>query len=74
MWRSWVGTATKPWETAKFRTYRVKTNADTKPVKNSPRQMRVNYATSAQATANTELTPQVWQRDKAANSERNDSW
>ena len=46
MWRSCVGTATRPWDVAKSRTYLVRTNADSRPAKNSPRQIRVNYATS----------------------------
>ena len=72
-WRSCVGTATKPWEIAKSRTYFVRTNADSRPVKNRPRQIRVNYATSTQATTETALGLQVWQRDLATKSECNDS-
>jgi len=46
MCRSWVGTATHPLAVAKSRTYRVSTKADNRAVKNNPRQMAVNYATS----------------------------
>jgi len=57
MWRSGVGIATKPREFAKSRTYRVWTKADSRPVKNSPRQIRVNYATSTQATTEPNFFP-----------------
>ena len=42
-------------------------------MKNSPRQIRVNYATSTQASTDTALLLRVWQRDGPAISECKDS-
>src|ERR1700746_2271052 len=72
-WRSCVGMATKPWAIAKSRTYFVRTNAESRPVKNRPTQIRVTYATSTDTGDQRALGLQVWQRDLATKSESNDS-